>query len=857
MENINPRRNFARENPEQNPRFNLNTNSPIRKEVKSYNSNPFKKSDNLNNLNFNTYNISSQSPNNGLINLEKYNNIGQINQSKKNALNFNSKFPLHCPACQCQNTYYHVHHFHIPHNYTHICPRLNKLQNEQSNQDLLNEIAELKEECRKFKDELEKTKSENEIGNKYIKLLENKINLKQYNNKDDEDNIENRYHSMLDKSFEVLNSVSNKCDDEKGKLKGNTSYYVQKEPDYNSLIEAQKRWLDNLPEKYNNFTGSNYNNNNLYNNSTFSNTNDKFGDIDNDNSHYNEKYFNNMRNFNKTVENNKNNNRIDNPDIFINKNNPNTFPNFNINNNYEDFNRFNNNLMESKEPDLEEQIPQDENENEKAQEEEMIQQNDNINSNEENLAEENPFNQRFLVIDKDGNPIIIGGQKLYGMKLNPLIGEDGKEELDENGNIIFIGPDGQPKSQEELEPILLDNDKPLVNEENRPFLGINGIPLINEYGSPILGPGELYDRNNNIVKGVLGNFQLDNFGNDQKMMNNQDNNEENINNIGENNINDNNINENNINDNNINDNNINDNNINDDKINDDKINDNYINGNNINDNNNINNNMLNGDEEKNESNNINNEKNENNIKETDYNKLRPLIGANGLPVRDSENNFVFLDENNKPVKNTGFYLLLDQNGRPVLNSKGKPILINSEGKPINLVDNDKNNNFINNQLIKKMINPKENDINPKNETNNKGYIKYSKPKLKKSDRKKKKNEDNNRYNMMLMNDSQNLRDKRNKGQFTYSEVSSDEIKKIQFMNNSQEYKGNCFACDVGCSVSRSGYSPMNFVPYNNMIRRREVTPIKGEKKKKKKGANNIRVNKLDGNDDNNYYLTEG
>ena len=143
----------------------------------------------------------------------------------------------------------------------------------------------------------------------------------------------------------------------------------------------------------------------------------------------------------------------------------------------------------------------------------------------------------------------------------------------------------------------------------------------------------------------------------------------------------------------------------------------------------------------------NNEEEENNInndinkKEIDFNKLRPLIGANGLPVRDSENNFVFLDENNKPVKNTGFYLLLDQNGKPVPNSKGQPILINSEGKPINLVDNDKN--VIDNQLLNKMMNPNQkgnniNIINPqnKNENNNiEGFIKLPKTKPKKTDRK--------------------------------------------------------------------------------------------------------------------------
>ena len=797
MEKINSRRNFNKEN--QSPKYNnININFQRRPEGKSYDNIPSKKPENLN---FNTYNISSPKQNSRMINLEKYNNICPVSNPnlKKNKLNFNSKFTLHCPACQCENTYYHVHHFHIPHNYSHICPRLDNLQNTQSNQDLLKEIAELKEECQKFKDELEKTKSENEIGNKYIKLLENKINLKQYNKEDDLDNninnLENKYHSMLDKSFEVLNSVSNKCDDEKGKLRGNTFSYAQKEPDYDSLIEAQKRWLDNLPEKYNTFSKNNFNNNNynnnLYNNSTFSNTNDRFGDLDNDNSHYNEKYFNNMRNFNKSADNNINNNINDNLDILNNKKNPNTFPDFNIDDKINNININNNfnNLVESKEPDLEEQIPQDINDlNE--QEEEIQEQNNenNINNNQETSDEYNPLNERFLITDEKGNPIIIGGQKLLGMKLIPLIGEDGKEELDDNGNTILIGPDGQPKSQEDLEPILLDDDRPLVNEENRPFLGINGIPLINEYGNPILGPGELYDRNNNVVKGVLGLIE-------QK--------DDNINIINEENE---------------------------------------------------------GEEEGKENtedkNDIN--KNTNNIN-IDPNKLRPLIGSNGLPVRDSENNFVFLDENNKPVKNTGLYLLLDQNGKPVLNSKSKPILINSEGKPINLVDSDKNDNYINNQLLNKILEPKENDINDINiNENDKKDIKYIKAKIKKPNKKKQESKGNSRYNEVLMNENenQNLRDKRNKGLFTYSEVDSEEIKKIQFMNNSAEYKGNCFACDVGCSVSRSGYSPMNYVPYNNLIRRREVTPVKNGKKNKNKKSNNIMVNKQDINNENNYYLTE-
>ena len=769
MEYINSHRNFNKGNP-------TKKYSPYSYEDKS-----LKKE----NLNFNLYNISPQkNPNSRLVNIRPI-----INQKLNNNKSINHH--LHC--CQCVNSHYHVHHFCIPHNYNnHICPRLNKIQ--KSNDDLLNEIADLKQECQKFKDELEKTKSENEIGNKYIKLLENKINLKEYNINDKEDNIQNKYHSMLDKSFEVLNSVSNKCDNDKAKLKGNVIYYAQKEPDYDTLIEAQKRWLDNLPEKY-----INYNKNN--NNSTFSNTKDNFGDIDIDNTHYNEKYFNNMRNFNKTSENNNIKNNNINKDIYI-KNNPKTYPEFNFDNN-EFNNEFN---YENKEPDLEEQIPQDVFENEKEEEEEN----------------NNPINERYLIIDSKGNPIIIGGNILLGMKLIPLIGEDGKEELDENGNIILIGPDGKPKSQDELEPILLDNDKPLVNEENRPILGLNGIPLINDYGNFILGPGELYDRNNNLVKGVLGLLDKDNYGNPKKYLDNNQNNEqpeEEINNNNEEINENNNIENNNIEKNN----NIDNNNIDNDNYNE-EINDDI-------DNNNINN-------------------NENNNEEIDYEKLRPLIGSNGLPVRDSKNNFIFLDENNKPIKNTGINLLLDQNGKPVLNSQLKPILINQEGKPINLKDNEKNDNIDNNQFINSMLN-----IPGNNNNNIKGYIKYSRPKSKKSESKK--NKINNRYNRILINEEHNIRDKRNKGQYTYSEVSSSEVKKIRFMNNSARYKGNCFACEVGCSVSRSGYSPMNYVPYNNMIRRREETPLNKDRRNIYDDEyNNIRVNKTDVNNDNNYYLTE-
>ena len=39
----------------------------------------------------------------------------------------------------------------------------------------------------------------------------------------------NKYHDMLDKSFEVLNSVSKKCDDENAKTRGGIYYYMNKD----------------------------------------------------------------------------------------------------------------------------------------------------------------------------------------------------------------------------------------------------------------------------------------------------------------------------------------------------------------------------------------------------------------------------------------------------------------------------------------------------------------------------------------------------------------------------------------------------------------------------------------------------
>ena len=357
----------------QNKRYNINinTSSPLRL-GRSYDNSLNRKEINQN---FNSYNVTTEN-NNRQINLEKYNNIRPVTQSPENIPH---RCGYKCNSCSCPYIHHyiphhvHFHHIHLPHN--HFCPRLNcdtsyqRIGNNLSD-DLINEVAELRNECRKVRRELERTQNENKVGSKYIKLLENKINYKEknrykYNDKedinmddyDDEDldneecenddenernnfrkgkNLENRYHNMLNRSFEVLNSVSNKCDDKKGKIKGGVNYYINKDPDYDELIEAQKKWLDNLPEKnsiprkgdtFNNNYSTFSNTHNTYSKERFNEENTDGNNFDNFNDdNYNDKYYNNMSNFNKNKDNDYNlNNRI----------------NFDRNNKYDKYNKYN------------------------------------------------------------------------------------------------------------------------------------------------------------------------------------------------------------------------------------------------------------------------------------------------------------------------------------------------------------------------------------------------------------------------------------------------------------------------------------------------------------------------------------
>ena len=824
--------------------------------------------------------------------------------------------PNHCiPICQCD------------HIYTQYS---NKNEEIKKNDDLLNEIIYLKRNLKRVENELNRTKTEKDASDFYIKQLEKELSkLNMSNIVEPKRRMDNspkmrdfgKYHEMLNKSFEVLDSVSNQCNDPRGQTKGGVNYYYDRQQDYNIVIDTQKKWLDNLPNAKFSYNENDYINNisgtlkgsdktgtNKFSNSGYLDDNSKLNvfkypegyiNINEENSNIDDYHSNNPSTINNTTNNkasniqNKKNKYIPFNPLYNNnlynqrdnrKNNSNIIPNNKSSPNHINHKKNsmdkNNNIFINDNSNMQKNnksIPFPKNNNKNMRDNKIINENNSyfpnknkigesgnnkegVNNNEYEKEEdeedrkqkekENILKKRYLVVDDNENPIFIDGKRLLGMEILPIIGEDGKEELDENGNIIFIGPDGQPKTQEDLEPIILDNDLPLVNEENKPFLGINGIIMVNRFGNPIIGPGELYDKDNKVVHGELGIFPTDKQGNlikfnipgesfsnnDNILNDNADNMNENDYNMNSENNNNNNYSKNDDNYNNDENNNYNNTDDNEDINNNENSNENPKNDK---ENNSISKNKVRSNDnnkkyspKNNERNNnpkINNiNKNDNNIhniknnneeeEENNDNKLKvkPLIGSDGRPVLDKKNNPIMLDDQNKPIKGTGITILLDQSGMPVLNTIGEPILINKDGKPINLIEKEDNN----------MNNPKI--FYPNLEKN------YNKIKPNRNNKKKRYNNDNMNDNPETGKFNINPFLEKNKNEYKYPKPNQNYQRKLNYKPmsntsyNQKEYSSSCFACDVGCAVSRSGYSPMTYSPYDNKIKRREVTPLKNE-----------------------------
>jgi len=549
--------------------------------------------------------------------------------------------------------------------------------NKDSRNDLLNESIQLKKERNKLKNELNREKTLKDVGSQYLKLLKNKYFNNNFNsNKNEEENKINKdeHNISITKYLPETNFNSINCDNNKLNKKeiynnnNNSTNSIPSET--NKLIILVDKALENYKtNKKNKDNKDKMNNNKFFNYQEYkknlkenaTNINDKENDYLNSNLKLNEiikKY--------RTIDNSFDINIIKDQKEDINYLKDNNYYQISKENNKENKTTINNDLNSINST----------KESFNKSSDNIIKNNTFKDSSDDNIQsieyEKNSLNKRYIIVDGNGNPIIINGKKLLGIDLIAL----GKGE---NGDIILMGPDGEPKNSNELEPILLDDNRPLVNEQNKPFLGLCGVSLINSKGYPVVGPGELYDKNESKVIGSLGFLAKDNNGNPISYLikedNNTDRNEE-------------------------------------ENLSDDK----YI--------------------------------------------------FNGKYISIEEHN---IDKSNrKKNQNEDFidkYVSLKKN------------------RAINLTQKHKKSN----NIIKKFNN----------------------------------NRQTRRQNKFRIT----RRDKMEKGNLTFDQCDINSVKKIKYYKENN-YKVTCFACDVGCSVSKTGYSKMNFSPYNNLIRRREETPTK-------------------------------
>ena len=711
----------------------------------------FHKSFNNHNITYNltsSYNYDNKTP---LI--KQNNNLNLSYFKRKN----NNKSPCFCVCHKNERSFplseynYNQNPCITEYNKTVSCKNNDYLP--KYNVNLLSKVNNLKENLIIFEDKLNKAKYEKNISDIYIKRLENELSSSNMNNSFNNlkhNKIENnpiklrdydRYRNILNQKLEILDSIS----DKKNEPKGKASREVK---DFNYIIESQKKWLDTLYQNhshnnfYNNFNYNNYNSENINQNDIRNNDNILGNNnylYENKSNNYNFNYSNNFSDINNQNYINKNKSYND---IFnsIPKNDINTNPNYNfktvicndinIKKDLENSNKSNNifypiypsNPTINKESQYQNknknnypisihkniqknniinnspkfsnstnflpsqnqqnyktyQYQTDQNLNNKNNNNQNFQKDQNLNNKnnnnqnfqniENNIKNEiikmNNLDQRYLILDSQGNPIYIKGKKLLGMKVTKFK-DDGKEVLDKKGNIIFLGSDGEVITQENLKPILLDNSKYLVNEENKPFLGFGDKFMVNEEGNPIFGQNE--------VKGEVGILPRDNKGDFIK---------------------------------------------------------------------------------------INLTKNNNNI--------------------------------NKNINNT------------------------------NLNNNDKEKKKFNNLNLKdyltKNINGKKNGYNSRNNINLNKTMNFT------FDKNIKKN---NYYPDIIKNkkkfDKILLKNKF-KNRINYKPFKS-------VKNNEKEYlNSSCFACDVGCGVSRTGYSPMTYSPFNKRVKRKDETQLKKETK---------------------------
>ena len=312
-------------------------------------------------------------------------------------------------------------------------------------------------------DKNENSKNDNNLEGRMI--YKNNLEKKRINTPQ---NI-NKYQTMFDKSLELMKTISTFIPEEDGKIKGNSSYYYNRDRDYDTIIEKQKNFLQKY---FLNKSGSQ----NQIETDIYSNNNNNLKNKSDD------QFKNNFTNVNDNIEINSNNN-------FVNRKN-------NENNNLGSFSS-NNNIKNNKD---------------------FINNDNNIRVNARNAFDNNSNENNNFNYDKN-----IPNNNFNNKTTNQPNLDTGLVTMDN-----FIGNRGTSINPYNFRNNSYDNSKGNDNyndnKYNRNYINdYNNMNLENNMKNEIIKPKTLLKMKEDNNKYDINGFQSNNFDNHNNISSNKDN----------------------------------------------------------------------------------------------------------------------------------------------------------------------------------------------------------------------------------------------------------------------------------------------------------------------------------------------
>ena len=423
-------------------------------------------------------------------------------------------------------------------------PRDNNYNNNSNKQFVINEMQFLNgdqnNENSEFNNQLGLPGANNNDGRKNshrsISLGNNRNNRNNGYNGNNGNNRDNgKYQLMLDKSLEVLKTLTENMPEADAKIIGNSSYYIDKDKDYDAIVDKLKKYISfNFKKNSNEVNndskdGNNFNNtiglnrsdwdkkmsnlsdnnnnrnpNDNYNNiNNNNNLNDNYNNINNNNPNDNYNNINNNRNPNDNYNNINNNNPNDNynninnnrsPNDNYNNINNNRSPNYNYGNSTGNINSGNNFIKRNNDDNNNEMHPENEYINDKNKKYGDI---NDINYNPNNKKYNKTTNDEELGNNFANNNNFNNNNNNRGNSTFPNILNNGKGDNDNNNNRNYINDYNNSQNNN------INDDIPTISAKKSTFLMNDNShndsqSNINNTDNPLIGTKNLLDINDNI-----------------------------------------------------------------------------------------------------------------------------------------------------------------------------------------------------------------------------------------------------------------------------------------------------------------------------------------------------------------------